>query len=76
MFPEAPPRPSRPEANGLRHLAFATPDINAALRHLAQHAAACEPMRVNPFTGKRFTIFRDPYNLAPGIYETDASDRV
>jgi glyoxylase I family protein len=27
-FPDPPPRPSRPEAAGLRHLAFATADLD------------------------------------------------
>ena len=34
-FPEAPPRPSYPEARGLRHLAFATDDLDACLSHFA-----------------------------------------
>lgn len=33
-FPEPPPRPTRPEACGLRHLAFAVADLDAALAWL------------------------------------------
>ncbi|MBE7190407.1 VOC family protein, partial [Jatrophihabitans endophyticus] len=34
-FPDPPPRPSRPEAAGLRHLAFAVADVQAAARILS-----------------------------------------
>lgn len=68
-FPGAPPRPS-PEAMGLRHLAFAVPDLDAAIAHLARHAIACEPIRTDPYTGARFTFFRDPDGLPLELYET------
>jgi glyoxylase I family protein len=54
-FPFPPARPSRPEACGLRHLAFSVDDIDAAVAHLEAHGVA-EAIRVDPFTGKRFTF--------------------
>ncbi|MCI1186239.1 VOC family protein [Hymenobacter sp. DH14] len=68
-FPSPPPRPSYPEAAGLRHLAFAVPDVAAAIRHLAAHGVACEPVRVDEFTGRRFTFFSDPDGLPLEFYE-------
>jgi glyoxylase I family protein len=68
-FPNPPPRPSRPEAQGLRHLAFAVADVEAAIRHLGAHHVACEPVRVDEFTGRRFTFFSDPDGLPLELYE-------
>ncbi|MBN0588686.1 VOC family protein, partial [Pseudomonas aeruginosa] len=50
-FPFPPARPSRPEACGLRHLAFSVDDIDAAVAHLTSHGVECEAIRVDPFTG-------------------------
>jgi glyoxylase I family protein len=73
-FPDPPPRPSRPEACGLRHLSFAVGDIGACLAMLADRGVAAEPVRVDEFTGSRFTFFADPDGLPIEIYEvTDAS---
>jgi glyoxylase I family protein len=68
-FPSPPPRPSYPEAAGLRHLAFAVPDVAAAIRHLQAHNVACEPVRVDELTGRRFTFFADPDGLPLEFYE-------
>jgi glyoxylase I family protein len=68
-FPSPPPRPSYPEAAGLRHLAFAVPDVAAAIRHLEAHGVACEPVRVDELTGRRFTFFSDPDGLPLEFYE-------
>jgi len=68
-FPNPPPRASRPEATGLRHLAFAVADVEAAIRHLGAHGVACEPVRVDEFTGRRFTFFSDPDGLPLELYE-------
>jgi glyoxylase I family protein len=69
-FPSPPPRPSRPEAQGLRHLAFAVDDVEAARAHLVSHGVAVEPTRVDEFTGRRFTFFADPDGLPLELYET------
>ena len=68
-FPNPPARPSRPEAAGLRHLAFAVEDIDAVIRHLEQHQVAVEPVRIDPHTAKRFTFFADPDGLPLEVYE-------
>lgn len=68
-FPSPPPRASRPEALGLRHLAFAVADLAAAVRHLEASQVACEPVRVDEFTGRRFTFFSDPDGLPLELYE-------
>ena len=68
-FPAAPPRPSRPEAQGLRHLAFAVPDVDAVIATLRERGVACEPVRVDEFTDRRFTFFADPDGLPIELYE-------
>ncbi len=70
-FPGAPPRPTRPEAQGLRHLAFKVADIGAAISQLNQHGVECEEVRTDPYTGKRFTFFNDPGGLPLELYEQD-----
>ena len=68
-LPNPPPRPSYPEAAGLRHLAFAVPDVAAAIRHLQAHGVACEPVRVDELTDRRFTFFADTDGLPLEFYE-------
>jgi glyoxylase I family protein len=68
-FPDPPPRTNAPEACGLRHLAFAVADVAAAVGELAAQGVACEPVRVDPQTGKRFTFFADPDGLPLELYE-------
>ncbi|MFI1916446.1 VOC family protein [Nocardia sp. NPDC020380] len=68
-FPSPPPRPSRPEAAGLRHLAFLVPDVGEALAELASHGVAGEEIRVDEYTGKRFSFFADPDGLPLELYE-------
>jgi glyoxylase I family protein len=68
-FPSSPPRPSRPEAQGLRHLAFAVPDVDAVIATLRTRGVTCEPMRVDEFTDRRFTFFADPDGLPIELYE-------
>ncbi|MFW8591304.1 VOC family protein [Glaciecola sp. 2405UD65-10] len=68
-FPDAPKRPSRPEAQGLRHLAFRVDDIDAVIAYLTQHNVECEPIRIDEYTNKRFTFFPDPDGLPLELYE-------
>ena len=68
-FPDPPPRPSYPEACGLRHLAFAVADLDAEVAHLQTHGIAVEPARVDECTGKRFTFFADPDGLPLELYK-------
>lgn len=68
-FPDAPARPSYPEARGLRHLAFEVDRLEEAVEELSVHGVAAEPVRTDPVTGKRFTFFRDPDGLPLELYE-------
>ena len=68
-FPNPPLRVSRPEACGLRHLAFAIKDLDAAVHDLLSKGVATEPIRTDEFTGKRFTFFADPDDLPIELYE-------
>ncbi|NEQ96014.1 MAG: VOC family protein [Cyanothece sp. SIO2G6] len=68
-FPKPPPRPSRPEAQGLRHLSFAVDDLEGAIAHLNQSGVKTEPIRLDELTGKRFTFFQDPDALPLELYE-------
>ncbi|TAE33893.1 MAG: VOC family protein [Cytophagales bacterium] len=68
-FPNPPPRSSRPEAVGLRHIAFAVDDLDRVVAHLNQHGVEAEPIRVDEFTGKRFTFIADPDDLPVEFYE-------
>jgi len=68
-FPSPPPRVSRPEACGLRHLALRVVDIDAAIAHLQAHGVTTEPVRVDEYTGRRFTFFADPDDLPLELYE-------
>ena len=70
-FPDPPPRPSYPEAQGLRHLAFATAALDAEVARLEGCGIAVEPIRVDPDTGRRFTFFSDPDGLPLEFYEDD-----
>ncbi|MES2730341.1 MAG: VOC family protein [Bacteroidota bacterium] len=68
-FPHTPARPSRPEARGLRHLAFEVDNIDLAIAELNQRGIVTEPIRTDELTGKKFTFFADPDDLPLEIYE-------
>ena len=70
-FPNPPPRPSRPEARGLRHLAFAVQDVAQCKAALEAQGVAVEAIRVDEYTGRRFTFFADPDGLPLELYEVD-----
>lgn len=70
-FPDPPPRPSYPEACGLRHLAFAVADIDACVAELKARAIAVEDVRVDEYTGRRYTFFADPDGLPIEFYECE-----
>lgn len=70
-FPSPPPRPSRPEAQGLRHLSFAVSDLEGSVAHLRGFGVDVEPIRVDELTGRRFTFFADPDGLPLELYESD-----
>jgi glyoxylase I family protein len=68
-FPNPPKRVSNPEALGLRHLAFEVDNIESVINHLAQYNIIAEPIRVDEFSGKRFTFISDPDELPIEFYE-------
>ena len=67
-FPSPPPRPSRPEACGLRHLAIKVQSVDVARDYLQAQAVECEPIRLDEATGKRFFFFSDPDGLPLEMY--------
>jgi len=68
-FDQVPARPSRPEAAGLRHLAFEVERLDTVVAQLVSKGVVIEPIRVDEFTGKRFTFFADPDGLPLELYE-------
>ncbi len=70
-FPGPPARASRPEACGLRHLAFGVSDLDRAVTELSRADVNVEPVRTDELTGRRFTFFADPDGLPLELYETE-----
>lgn len=68
-FPAPPPRPSYPEACGLRHLCFAVDDMAACKRELEARGVAVQDIRIDEYTGRRFMFFNDPDGLPLELYE-------
>ena len=68
-FPDPAERPSYPEANGLRHLAFAVKDIEKQVALLKNLGIKTEPIRVDETSDKKFTFFTDPDGLPLELYE-------
>jgi glyoxylase I family protein len=68
-FPGAPARPSYPEAQGLRHLAFVVEDVDACKAQLEAMGITVEAVRTDEYTGKRFVFFADPDGLPLELYE-------
>lgn len=62
-FPNAPERPSYPEALGLRHLAFSVESVEDYSEYLKSKGIDVEEIRTDELTGKKFTFFSDPDNL-------------
>ncbi|WP_318419790.1 SMU1112c/YaeR family gloxylase I-like metalloprotein [Photobacterium leiognathi] len=67
-FPDAPARPSYPEAQGLRHLAFVVEDIYSVVDYLVAQGVEVEDIRIDELTGKAFTFFSDPDGLPLELY--------
>ena len=68
-FPNPPKRTSRPEAQGLRHLAFEVDDVTLERQRLMDKGISVEPIRTDEFTGRKFTFFADPDDLPLELYE-------
>lgn len=68
-FPNPAKRPSRPEACGLRHLAFEVNDIEQTRNFLIKNNIISETIRKDKFTDKRFFFIADPDDLPIEFYE-------
>lgn len=58
-----------PESYGLRHLAFKVDDVESSVKELEAKGIICEPVRIDEFTGKKATFFKDPDGLPLEIHE-------
>ncbi|MCR3761416.1 VOC family protein [Clostridium felsineum] len=68
-MPKAPKRLSYPEACGLRHLAFHVENIEDIVNELNKNGITTEPIRLDEYTGKKFTFFSDPDGLPLELHE-------
>lgn len=68
-FPDPPPRPSRPESCGLRHLAFAVENVQDKRGELVKKGLVCEEIRIDEYTRKEFFFTQDPDQLPLEFYE-------
>ena len=64
-----PERVTRPEARGLRHLAFKVDDIYKSVEELTKRGIETEEIRIDPLNGKHMTFFFDPDGLPLEIRE-------
>jgi len=68
-FPDSPQRVSRPEALGLRHIAFGVEKLDSMARILESKGISSEPIRIDEYTGKRFIFIEDPDRLPIELYD-------
>lgn len=68
-FPNPPQRVNKPEACGLRHLAFEVENIEETVSYLQSQGVEVESIRVDDITDKKYTFFQDPDGLPLEIYE-------
>jgi glyoxylase I family protein len=68
-FPNPPKRVSRPEASGLRHLAFEVNDIEITRNYILENNIFAEEIRIDEYTNKRFFFTNDPDDLPIEFYE-------
>jgi glyoxylase I family protein len=68
-FPNPPKRVSRPEASGLRHLAFEVNDIEITRNYILENNIFAEEIRIDEYTNKRFFFTNDPDDLLIEFYE-------
>ena len=64
-----PKRVNRPEACGLRHLAFFVESVEQTVKELTKVGIECEPIRIDDFTGRKMTFFHDPDRLPLELHE-------
>lgn len=64
-----PRRPTNPEACGLRHLAFHVDCIEDVIAELNAMGIETEEVRIDEFTDKKMTFFKDPDGLPLELHE-------
>lgn len=64
-----PKRVNRPEACGLRHLAFRVESVEETVKEMAEMDIECEPIRTDSYTGEKMTFFFDLDGLPLEIHE-------
>ena len=65
----SPKRVNRPEACGLRHMAFRVESVEETVEELTEMGIECEPIRTDSYTGEKMTFFFDPDGLPLEIHE-------
>lgn len=65
----SPLRVNRPEACGLRHLAFRVESVEETVKELKSLGIECEPVRFDTYTKDKMTFFQDPDGLPIEIHE-------
>jgi len=68
-FPNTPIRSTRPEACGLRHIAFGVENLNEEIAYLETKGHETEEVRIDELTNKKFTFLSDPDGLPIELYE-------
>ena len=68
-FSENRERASFPESKGLRHLAFAVDNVEAAASELRASGVDIQGVRVDEITNKQFCFFYDPNGQPLELYE-------
>lgn len=68
-FPDSRERASFPESRGLRHLAFAVENIEAAASELRANGVDVQGVRTDEITNKQFCFFYDPSGQPLELYE-------
>lgn len=68
-FPNPPARTSRPEACGLRHLAFEVDSVSLTRDNIISQNIDCETIRIDESTDKAFFFTQDPDGLPIEFYE-------
>jgi len=68
-FPDHRERASFPESKGLRHLAFAVENVEAAASELRASGVEVQGVRIDEITNKQFCFFYDPNGQPLELYE-------
>lgn len=68
-FPNPPLRLSKPEASGMRHLAFEVDTIQLTRDFLVKQNIRSEEIRIDEYTNKQFFFIRDPDDLPIEFYQ-------